>query len=149
MSKLVTALTLLFVLFFTTMCAATKEDISLTDKDTIKHVFILPKKDNESQYEIKFIIGKTLLVDCNRHSLVGDIHNKSINEYSYTVIEIEIEKNILISTRMGCPKPKTKRFITLRTQRHFTPYNSKIPLVIYAPKDIEVSYKTIKKITSN
>ena len=38
-------------------------------------------------------------------------------------------------------EPKVERFITIGVEPEFLGYNSRLPLVIYVPKGVEVSYR--------
>ncbi|WP_124641476.1 MULTISPECIES: serine protease inhibitor ecotin [Amniculibacterium] len=112
-------------------------------KPGYKQVYIkVPAMKNENDYKVEVFAGKTMLVDCNNHRMMGDIDDKNLDGWGYTYYEVE-SNGQSTSTMMGCPdQTKTKKFIYM--QPELLRYNSKLPIVIYAPKDMEVKYRIWK-----
>lgn len=105
----------------------------------VQNVIVLPKKNNEALYKVELYAGLIQEVDCNHHSLLGAIEEKQLDSYGYTYYNVKTEERIL-STRKGCPdQKKTIQFIS--TQPVMVRYNSNTPIVIYAPKDVQIRYK--------
>lgn len=108
-------------------------------KHGYKQVFIkVPAKKNEQNYKIEVRVGKTEMVDCNRHFMGGTIEEKNLDGWGYTYYVAETNGNIG-STMMGCPDGKlTKQFIHLQPMT--VNYNSRLPIVVYVPESLEVKY---------
>lgn len=41
-----------------------------------RQVIYLPKQEHEENYKVELLIGKTLVVDCNRHMIGGTLETK-------------------------------------------------------------------------
>lgn len=108
-----------------------------------KQVYIkLPAKKNEQDYKVEFYVGKKHMADCNRHFLVGEIQEMNLEGWGYNYYMVE-SKGHIGSTMMAClDKKKTEKFIHLQPQ--LVRYNSKLPIVIYLPDNMEVQYKIWK-----
>lgn len=109
-------------------------------KHGFKQVFIkVPSKKNENNYKVEILVGKTEMVDCNRHFMGGTIEEKNLDGWGYTYYVAETNGNVG-STMMACPDGKlTKQFIHLQSMT--VNYNSRLPIVIYVPEGLEVNYK--------
>lgn len=109
-------------------------------KHGYKQVFIkVPAKKNESNYKVEIFVGKTQMLDCNRHFMGGIIEEKNLDGWGYTYYVAETNGNVG-STMMACPDGKlTKQFIHLESM--IVRYNSRLPIVIYVPEGLEVNYK--------
>lgn len=108
-------------------------------KHGFKQVFIkVPAKKNEANYKIEILVGITQMVNCNRHFMGGTIEEKNLDGWGYTYYVAETSGNVG-STMMACPDGKlTKQFIHLQPMT--VNYNSRLPIVVYVPKDLEVKY---------
>lgn len=54
----------------------------------VRHVIEVPRTDNDDDHKIELLVGKTMLVDCNRHSLRGKIENINLKGWGYQYLEI-------------------------------------------------------------
>lgn len=106
-----------------------------------RHVIELPEQADESAYRVEVIAGKTMQVDCNRHSLGGDWQRRTLEGWGYDYYQLSAV-GPGISTRMACP-PGSEReaFVELGGEPLLVRYNAKLPLVIYAPNDVQVRYR--------
>ena len=82
----------------------------------VRHVILLDKKTNENLYKVEIIPGKVMKVDCNKHTLMGKTEEKELEGWGYTYFEFSSQ-----STNVS--------------------YNSKLPIVIYAPKGYTIKYR--------
>ncbi|MBT0726416.1 serine protease inhibitor ecotin [Rosenbergiella australiborealis] len=108
-----------------------------------RHVIQLPAVGREDDQQVELIIGKIEEVDCNSTSLLGSLSVKPLSGWGYDYYQVAIKPG-LVSTKMAClEQAKQKKFITLplTTAQRFVRYNSKLPIVIYAPHNIEVKYR--------
>lgn len=106
-----------------------------------RYVISLPEQTDENLFKVEIVAGKTLKTDCNTRRLAGDLEEKNLDGWGYSYYQIPEPKGP-ISTLMACPPGTEKQaFVPLIGQGYLLRYNSKLPIVIYAPKDIEVNYR--------
>ncbi|WP_241572687.1 serine protease inhibitor ecotin [Rosenbergiella nectarea] len=108
-----------------------------------RHVIQLPVLTNEDDQQVELLIGKEEQVDCNATSLMGTLTSETVQGWGYDYYQVDIKPG-RISTKMACiNQTLQKKFITLplNTSQRFIRYNSKLPIVVYAPQDIEVKYR--------
>jgi ecotin len=105
-----------------------------------KQVYIqVPTQKNENDFKVEVYVGKNQLVDCNKHFLTGEMKEENLDGWGYTYYTIKSDGNIA-GTMMACPDNiKTIKFIHLQPQ--LLRYNSKLPIVLYVPENLEVKYK--------
>lgn len=117
-----------------------------------KHVINLPAKENESMYRIEIVQGKFLNVEsCNQYSFfTGEIVKKELKNYGYNYYTLNgFDDSKIISTTKYCPENKTDRFIPITNSILYFIYNSKLPIVLYTPKNVKIKYRIFKKQSEN
>lgn len=109
-------------------------------KEGYKQVIInLPVMSNEDKLKVEVFAGMDKLVDCNRYFFKGAFTEENLEGWGYTYYTVSSDGELL-GTRMACPDDKKiKKFIHLPSQ--LLRYNSKLPIVIYLPKEFEVEYR--------
>lgn len=112
-------------------------------KEGFKQVYIqLPIAKNEKDLKVEFFVGIEKMLDCNNHFLIGKTNTQDLQGWGYNYYEVE-SKGETGGTLMACPDQKlTKKFVSL--QPEIVRYNSKLPLVFYVPKDMEVRYRILR-----
>ena len=106
-----------------------------------RHVIEVPPQANEADYRVELIAGKTLEVDCNRQRLGGQWQEKTVEGWGYNYYELG-QVGPAMSTLMACPDNSRKQaFVPVGGEPLLVRYNSKLPLVIYAPADVQVRYR--------
>ena len=106
-------------------------------------VIVLPQKERgeEDAFKVELLPGKMLNTDgVNRVILNSQIEARPLKGWGYTYYEVT-GNNMGLSTKMGVPAgtQMIKSFVS--GQPLSISYNSRLPIVIYAQKDIEVRYR--------
>lgn len=128
-----------------TQALATKlEDVApfpKADKGFTRQVINLAPLTAENNYQVEILAGKTLTVDCNNPRLGGILEEKNLEGWGYPFYRMDKVIGPM-STLMACPDGKrTEAFVPVVGDGFMLRYNSKLPIVLYVPKDIEVRYR--------
>ncbi len=112
------------------------------DAGFVRMVFRLPEEENEADRNVEIIVGKTLMVDCNRTWFGGDLERRVAEGWGYSYLVLPKVAGPA-STRMACPprEEKTEAFVQVRGSGYMQPYNSKLPTVTYVPEGFSVRYR--------
>ena len=113
------------------------------EEGMVRHVLQLPEQQDESAFKVELIVGKTVLVDTgNRYFFGGTIEAQTISGWGFTRYMVR-ELGPMAGTLMVVDPnaPKAKRFIALGGEPYLIRYNSRLPVVVYVPKDAEVRYR--------
>jgi ecotin len=131
--------------FEATVCHAA-EDLKAfppAEEGMIRKVLRLPKQEDESSLKVEIIVGKVVQLDeANRYFFGGKIEEETIKGWGFTryiVRKLGPMAGTLIAPDPDAPK--VARFITLGGDAFLTRYNSRLPLVVYVPKRVEVRYR--------
>ncbi|MDO5663686.1 MAG: ecotin family protein [Bacteroidia bacterium] len=99
------------------------------------------KQMTTDELKVEIIPGKTEKVDCNQHTLNGNIKTEIVKGFGYQYLIFDSDSKYS-STRMGCPDDAAEKFIYGQTQT--ISYNSNMPTVIFVPKGFQVKYRVWK-----
>jgi ecotin len=109
----------------------------------VRYVLHLPKQQDESAFKVELIVGKTVQVDeRNRYFFGGKIEEETIQGWGfprYLVKKLGPMAGTLIAIDPNTPK--VNRFIALGREPYLIRYNSRLPIVVYVPKGVEVRYR--------
>ena len=101
----------------------------------------LPAQPNEADHKVELIAGKTMEVDCNLRRLGGQWQEKTVEGWGYSYYELA-SVGPAASTLMACPdESRQSAFVSVGGEPLLVRYNSKLPVVVYAPGDVEVHYR--------
>lgn len=142
------AISAALLISLSTLCsvasAAKLEDVApypQAEKGFSRQVIHLPKQKNEDDYKVQVIAGKTLQVDCNKQRLGGKLEEQTLQGWGYPMYRLSKVSGPM-STLMACPQGKSHpEFVPVVGEGFMLRYNSKLPIVVYVPKDIEVRYR--------
>lgn len=115
------------------------------EKGMKRQVIQLPHQQDESTLKVELLIGQTLEVDCNQHRLGGELDSKTLEGWGYDYYVFD-KLTSPVSTMMACPDgKKEKKFVTAYLgDDGMLRYNSKLPIVVYTPANVEVKYRIWK-----
>ncbi|WP_392559249.1 serine protease inhibitor ecotin [Orbus mooreae] len=107
-----------------------------------RSIIYLPELKNEQNAKVELMIGKDMLVDCNLHRLSGSISQQELKGWGYQYYVVNSNNNG-ISTLMACPLDVKEKmeFVTINNNLDLINYNSRLPIVVYAPSDLKVKYR--------
>jgi ecotin len=108
-----------------------------------RFVIALPHKERgeEDDFRVELIAGKTLMTDgVNLVRLGSRIETRNLEGWGYTYYEVTGSSQT-ISTMMAPPEgsPQVETFVTAAPL--LVRYNSRLPIVIYAPAGYAVRYR--------
>ncbi|UJF20700.1 serine protease inhibitor ecotin [Shewanella sp. OMA3-2] len=111
----------------------------MPDENMKQHIITLPSLSNEDEYMLEIQIGQNKLVDCNRHKLMGEIVQKTVEGWGYEYFQVD---KIMTgpSTMMMCTEPKTTQFVMLGESIKEN-YDSRLPKIYYLPHDTQLRYR--------
>ena len=113
------------------------------DEGMVRHVLQLPSEKDETLLQVELIAGQTLQLDKeNRYFFAGKFEQETIEGWGYTRYLLK-DLGPMAGTRMAInpDAPKIDRFVSLGGEPYLIRYNSKLPIVVYAPKDVDVRYR--------
>jgi len=110
---------------------------------TSRFVIMLPPRKDEEFLKVQLLVGKAVKLDPqNRYFFSGKLEKETIPGWGY---ERYILKTLgpMAGTLMAVDpsEPKVDRYITLGGDPELLRYNSRLPLVVYVPNEVEVRYR--------
>ncbi len=104
----------------------------------VRHVIKLDEKINEKYLKVELVPGKKMVVDCNLHMLNGELMVQDLEGWGYTYFVFATDGQVR-STMMACDEPEEIKYV--EANPFLLDYNSKLPIVVYAPADYEIKYR--------
>ncbi|WP_348943736.1 serine protease inhibitor ecotin [Chitinibacter sp. FCG-7] len=104
-------------------------------------VIKLPPVKNPDLYRVQLIPGKVIDADCNTRGLRGEIDEETVKGWGYNYWKVE-KVGPGPTTMMACPPgTSSRKFVPVYSDDDLIRYNSKLPVVVYVPNDVELRYK--------
>jgi len=138
----ITALSFLFAVL-SVQAADNMKAFPPAEEGMVRHVLQLPKQDDESAFKVELIVGKTVQVDeRNSYFFAGKIEEETIKGWGFPRYNVS-KLGPMAGTLMAIDPnaPKVNRFIRLGGEPYLIRYNSRLPIVVYAPEGVEVRYR--------
>ncbi|WP_127957987.1 serine protease inhibitor ecotin [Serratia microhaemolytica] len=112
------------------------------EKGMSRQVIYLPKQENEENFKVELLIGKTLEVDCNRHMMGGQLESNMLTGWGYEYLVLT-SISVPASTMMACiDDTRRPKFVVAHLGHEaIRRYNSRLPIVVYVPNGVEVRYR--------
>ncbi len=98
-----------------------------------------------SDWRVELIVGRELEVDCNTRSFGGKVRRETLQGLGYSFYRVK-DVGPVVSTRMACPLGSVSRkaFVPMGSKPFVLPYSASLPIVIYAPKALDVRWRLWK-----
>jgi ecotin len=109
----------------------------------VRYVLPMPAEKDENSLKVELVIGKTVKVDAvNHYFFGGEVQTETVEGWGFDY-HILRKLGPLAGTLIGVDPsaPKVERFIAVGGEPRLLRYNSRLPLVIYVPEDVEVRYR--------
>lgn len=143
MKRLLLALSLYILMPISLLWADNMKAFPPAAEGQVRYVIPLEKKADETDFKVELVIGKKLSVDSeNRYFFAGQIKAENIPGWGFTRYVLE-DLGPMAGTLMAISDEakKEERFIPLLGEPYLVRYNSRLPIVVYAPEDAEVRYR--------
>ena len=108
-----------------------------------RYVIVLPEKnrDEEQAFKVELVPGKTMMTDgVNQVRLGAAIEARTLQGWGYTYYEVE-GSGEMMSTLMAVPEGTPRKETFVAGEPLIIRYNSRLPVVVYAPDDFEVHFR--------
>lgn len=146
MSKAI-SLAILILLYCVTSTFAMEKDyltaFPVATKDQARFVLRLPHKDREAEenFRVEIFVGKVMETDgVNRYWMGSEVEKKPLQGWGFEYFVLD-EFGPVASTKMGVPPGTEKKDEFVHVKSFMTPYNSRVPVVVYAPLGATVHYR--------
>lgn len=108
-----------------------------------RFVIRVPEVPLPDERRVEVQIGRSIEVDCNRHTFAVTVARHVVEGWGYPYYTVG-EFTGPMSTRRACPpgEPMRREFVVAGAgELEWLPYNSRLPIVVYVPADVEVRYR--------
>jgi ecotin len=134
------------LLLFSLLSAHARDNMEAfppAEQGNVRYVLRLPTQDDESAFKVELVVGKTVQVDEeNNYFFGGTIKEETLSRWGfprYIVSQLGPMAGTLMAIDPAAPK--VARFIMLGGGPYLIRYNSRLPIVVYAPEGVEVRYR--------
>jgi ecotin len=98
-----------------------------------------------SDWRVQLIAGREVEADCNQQAFGGRIRAETLKAPGLSVYRVS-DVGPMATTLMACPPgaPKRRIFVPMGSKPIVVPYDASRPIVVYAPKDLQVRWRLWK-----
>ncbi|MFD1802432.1 serine protease inhibitor ecotin [Mixta tenebrionis] len=112
------------------------------EKGQVRQVIYLPPQQNEDLYKVELLIGKTMEVDCNHVMMGAQVEQQTLAGWGYDYYVVKSLSAPAMTRKMCIDGDKRQEFVPANLGAYsLQRYNSKLPIVIYTPADVQVKYR--------
>ena len=104
-----------------------------------RYVIELPELADEDAHRLELVGTKAMRVDCNTRGMDGRFEAHDVPGWGYTYLVLQ-SRGQVASTMMACP-PGSERDGVVHTPSALLRYNSKLPVVVFVPEGLGLSYR--------
>lgn len=105
-----------------------------------RFVIELKPLSNEKAFRVELIPGRVAKLDhANRHHLGGKLKQETLEGYGYSYYRANLSDAIASTLMWQEGDVPSDQFVAAESKT--VPYNSRVPLVVYAPENAEVHYR--------
>lgn len=106
----------------------------------VRRIIRLPAERDENALRVGLVVGRTMWVDCNRQMFSARIEERTAEGWGYTYYVVT-SAGPPASTMMACPTNARSQQFVRSADGPLLRYNSRLPLVVFAPNDVEIRYR--------
>lgn len=106
----------------------------------VRRVIRLAPEQDEGALRVGIVIGRSLWVDCNRQVFSARVEERTAQGWGYPYYVVTAPPQTA-STRMACPDNSRRRAFVRAADEPLLRYNSRLPLVIFVPADVQLRYR--------
>lgn len=121
--------------------ASDLEAFPATVDGKVRQVIRLPKVVDESRFMVELVPGKTEMVDCNLRGYRARISRETLDGWGYPYYVLGHPEPAPTTLKACPPGSESRRFVRVRGEGLMLPYNSRLPLVVYLPADLQLKYR--------
>lgn len=105
-----------------------------------RSVIVLPEQEDEEGLKVEVLPGALQMTDgVNRIRMGGTIESEPLKGWGYTYYVVKPGPTMSTLMAPSPDQPKVETFVPM--QGKMIRYNSKLPVVVYHPEEIEVRYR--------
>ncbi len=104
-----------------------------------RFVIELPALADEDAHKLELVGTRAMTVDCNTRGMDGRFESRDVQGWGYTYWVLQ-SRGQVVTTMMACP-PGTQRPGVAQTPGALLRYNSKLPVVVFVPEGLGLSYR--------
>ena len=144
--RIILSIIVVLALFSVQACAAIHHELKpfpAAEQGMKRFVVVLPEKTRaeEVDFKVELISGKTMLTDgVNQVRHGSTIEARPLKGWGYTFYEVT-GQDTTMSTMMAAPEGSEKVEQFVSGAPLLIRYNSRLPIVVYAPEGYELRYR--------
>jgi ecotin len=106
----------------------------------VQHLLTLAPLEDESSYLLEVEVGRTKMIDCNKHGLRGEIIELNLPGSGYIYYSVESVAEGPSTQRACFDGATTEAFVRIPAVLKL-PYDSSLPKVFYLPQGVQLRFR--------